>query len=434
MTRTRSISKELNDLAGQEVLVKGWLHTIRELGKVNFLIVRDGWGFIQCVIDKTAIVELRDIQSESIIEVIGTVVEAKQAPNGVELHNCQIVVIEAVTEQLPFELNQKRVKAKLDTFLNHAQLGFRHPKRKALLQLAAGVMAGFRHILTANDFIEIQSPKLVASATEGGANVFEVGYFGKPAYLAQSPQFYKQMMVGIFERVFEVGPVFRAEPHDTSRHINEYVSLDIEFGFIEDHTTVMAMATTVIKGIFIHLAENYSQPLNLLDISIPVLPYNLPAISFSDAQDYIYRQYKEDCRGEADLAPHHERWLGEWAKKEYNSDFLYVTGYPMTKRPFYTHPNPNNPKFSNSFDLLFRGAELITGGQRLHSYPDYLQALKSRGLSPTGFESYLNAFRYGMPPHGGFAIGLERFLMQLTGAANIKEVTLFPRDMNRLEP
>ena len=434
MPCTRSLSKELNSCIGQEVLIKGWLHKTRELGKVNFLIVRDGWGLVQCVIDKTTLNGLGNIQSESIIEVTGVVVASHQAPNGLELHNCRITVVEPVTEQIPFELNQKRVKAKLDTFLNYAQLGFRHPQRKAILQLASGVMAGFRQTLTQNGFTEVQSPKLVASATEGGANVFTVDYFGKSAYLAQSPQFYKQMMVGIFERVFEVGPVFRAEPHDTSRHINEYVSLDVEFGFIENHITVMAMATKVIRGILAYLGEYYIQALNSLDAYLPNVPAEPPAISFSNAQDYIYRQHNEDCRQESDLAPHHERWLGEWAKAEFDSEFLYVTGYPMAKRPFYTHPDPNNPKFSNSFDLLFRGTELITGGQRLHSYPDYLRALKTHGLSPIRFESYLNVFRYGMPPHGGFAIGLERFLMQLTGAANIKEVTLFPRDMNRLEP
>jgi len=242
------------------------------------------------------------------------------------------------------------------------------------------------------------------------------------------------MMVGIFERVFEVGPVFRAEPHSTSRHINEYVSLDAEFGFIEDHTTVMAMVTKVIKGILDHLLSHYQPELEQLNVVLPIIPKNIPTIHFSEAQKLIYQTYGEDCQDELDLTPQHERWLGQWAKEIHQSDFLYVTGYPMAKRPFYTHPDPTHPKYSNSFDLLFRGLELITGGQRLHSYPDYLAALEQHKFSPEHFEGYLQSFKYGMPPHGGFAIGLERFLMQLTGVANIKEVTLFPRDIKRLSP
>jgi nondiscriminating aspartyl-tRNA synthetase len=434
MSNERVLSTQIGAYVGQQIMVQGWYHNLRELGSVNFLIVRDGWGLVQCVVDKEVVAHLRAVQVESIIAVTGTVTAVAQAPNGLELQDCRLTLIEPVTEQIPFEINQKTVQAGLDTFLSHAQIGLRHPQRKALLRLGAGIMAGFRETLTAAQFTEIQSPKLVASATEGGANVFAVKYFEQQAYLAQSPQFYKQMMVGIFERVFEVGPVFRAEPHSTSRHINEYVSLDVEFGFIQDHTTVMAMVTQVIGGILAHLAE-YNQPeLKLLKLSLPTLPAQPPQIHFADAQQLILERYGEDSRGEPDLAPQHERWLGEWAKTEYDSDFLFVVGYPMVKRPFYTHPDPARPQYSNSFDLLFRGLELITGGQRLHRYADYLAALENRGLTTAGFETYLDVFRYGMPAHGGFAIGLERFLMQLTGAANIKEVTLFPRDMNRLTP
>ena len=434
MSQNRTLSTEVPARIGQTVTLKGWLHNLRELGNVNFLILRDGWGIVQCVVDKTVVAQLKTVQVESIIMATGIVVTAKQAPNGVELHDCRVVVIEPVREQLPFELNQPKIKAGLDTFLTYAQLGLRHLEHKALLRLGAGIMSGFRQTLLQAGFTEIQSPKLVASATEGGANVFKVDYFGQLAFLAQSPQFYKQMMVGVFERVFEVGPVFRAEPHSTSRHINEYVSLDVEFGFIEDHTTVMAMATRVINGILTYLREHYQPELNRLNLTLPDLPESPPVIHFAEGQQLIYELYGEDCRGEPDLAPQHERWLGEWAKKEYDSDFLFVAGYPMEKRPFYTHPDPHRPGYSNSFDLLFKGLELITGGQRLHSYPDYLAALERRGLTTAGLEAYLNTFRYGMPPHGGFAIGLERFVMQLTGLPNIRQATLFPRDINRLEP
>ncbi|MGH2543929.1 MAG: aspartate--tRNA(Asn) ligase, partial [Ardenticatenaceae bacterium] len=278
------------------------------------------------------------------------------------------------------------------------------------------------------------TPKMVASATESGANVFQIDYFGTPAYLAQSPQFYKQIMVGLFERVYEVGPVFRAEPHDTTRHTNEYVSLDVEFGFIEDHFTVMRLLREVLAGIGDYLGTHHNAGLELLDLTLPSVPAEIPHIHFRDAQALILERHGVDVRGEPDLSPQDERWLGEWAQETFGSDFLFVTGYPMVKRPFYTHPDPADAQWSNSFDLLFRGTELVTGGQRLHRYDDYLRVLDLAGHPIAPFETYLEAFRYGMPPHGGFAIGLERLLMQLTGAPNIRLVTLFPRDMNRLTP
>jgi nondiscriminating aspartyl-tRNA synthetase len=306
--------------------------------------------------------------------------------------------------------------------------------RRAAFRLSAGVMAAFRAALNARGFTEIQTPKFVAAATESGANVFAVDYFGQPAYLAQSPQFYKQIMVGVFERVYEVAPVFRAEPHDTIRHLSEYVSLDVEFGFIENHFTVMALLRDVLAHIFASLRENYAADLALAGADLPSVPAAIPHLHFTAAQEWIYRAHGVDVRGEPDLSPQDERWLGEWAQREHGSDFLFVSGYPMVKRPFYTHPDPARPEYSNSFDLLFRGQELVTGGQRLHRYADYLASLQSRGLSAAPFASYLDAFRYGMPAHGGFAIGLERLLMQLVAAPNLRLTTLFPRDLNRLTP
>jgi nondiscriminating aspartyl-tRNA synthetase len=284
------------------------------------------------------------------------------------------------------------------------------------------------------DFTEIQTPKIVAAATEGGANVFALDYFGRPAYLAQSPQFYKQIMVGVFERVFEVGPVFRAEPHDTPRHLNEYVSLDAEMGFIRDHTDVMARLTRVIEGMIEAIRSDAASAVSTLGILLPEVPSTIPSVHFADAQEMIARETGEDVIGEPDLAPAHERFLGDWARREHASDFLFVTGYPMVKRPFYTHPDPHNPTYSNSFDLIFRGMELVTGGQRLRLYADYLAALHSRQLDPSPLEGYLTAFKYGMPPHGGFAIGLERWVARLVEAANVRETTLFPRDLHRLTP
>jgi nondiscriminating aspartyl-tRNA synthetase len=428
-------TKEAGEHLGQEICLTGWLHQLRRLGGISFIVVRDGWGMIQAVTEnEDDVAVLAGLSVESVIRLAGTAIATPQAPGGIELHHPTINIITPVTESPPLPLNKPHIKAGLPTLLDHAVVVNRHPQRRAIFKLAAGVMAGFRETLQAEQFTEVQTPKIVASATEGGANVFTVNYFGTPAYLAQSPQFYKQIMVGVFERVFEVGPVFRAEPHDTSRHINEYVSLDVEFGFIEDHFTVMAMVQRVIEGILATLTAVYPTELALLQTNLPTIPATIPHIHFAAAQELIWQTHGVDVRGEPDLSPQDERWLGEWAQTEHSSDFLFVVGYPMVKRPFYTHPDPTNPTYSNSFDLLFRGTELVTGGQRLHLYLDYLAALDAAHLPTAPFESYLEAFRYGMPPHGGFAIGLERFLMQLLGFANIREVTLFPRTLNRVSP
>ena len=428
---------EVSSHVGERVRVMGWLHSLRQLGGINFLVIRDGWGIVQAVAETEAeLAPLREREAgvESVVAVEGWVISEPQAPGGIELHDLHIEVITLVTEVPPVSLNKRKITANSTTVLDHAVVTNRHPTRRAILRLGAGAMAGFRSTLVAKGFTEIQTPKIVASATESGATVFKLDYFGRPAYLAQSPQFYKQIMVGVFERVFEVGPVFRAEPHDTARHLNEYVSLDVEFGFIENHFTVMALLRDVIAGILTTFSEHYAAELELLQVQVPAIAQEVPHIHFSDAQELIFQRYGTDVRGEPDLSPQDERWLGEWAQQEFGSDFLFVTGFPMRKRPFYTHPDPERPEYSNSFDLLFRGTELVTGGQRLHRYGDYLAALEKANLPLEPFESYLEAFKYGMPPHGGFAIGLERLLMQLTGISNIKLATTFPRDLTRLTP
>ncbi len=432
----RIYTTEVAAHVGERVQVAGWLHALRRLGGINFLILRDTRGTIQIVLDTPeALAALEGLLPETVLTATGTVVAEPQAPGGIEIHGPAFEILSPVRDALPFPLNKPEVKATLPTFLDHAVIGHRHPARRSVMRLQAGIMAGFRATLTGLGFTEIQTPKLVGSATEGGANVFTVDYFGRPAYLAQSPQFYKQIMVGVFERVFEVGPVFRAEPHDTIRHINEYVSMDVEMGFIRDHRDVMAVLTQVVRGILGHLQAHYAPELAAVNAVLPATPETFPAIYFPEAQELILRLHGEDCRGEPDLAPQHERWLGEWARQEYGSDFLFVTGYPMAKRPFYTHPNPADPAYSNSFDLLFRGTELVTGGQRLHLYQAYLDSAAARGYTDlTAFETYFETFKYGMPPHGGFAIGLERFIMQLLGLDNVRLATLFPRDINRLAP
>lgn len=432
MERIRT--SEAAGFVGREVRLQGWLHQFRALGKVNFLIVRDGWSTFQALVDdETTLATLHGVGVESIIEVRGRIVAEPQAPGGAELHETRVTILEAIHEPPPVELNKREMRAALDTFLEQAAVGLRHPKRRAILRIEAAMIAGFRAHLGAQGFTEIHTPKILGTATEGGANVFTVDYFGQPAFLSQSPQLYKQMAVGFFERVFEVGPVFRAEPHATTRHLASYVSLDAEFGFIEDHRTVMAMLTGTIAAM-VEAARALPDALALAGAAVPDVSATIPAIAFPDAQELLLARHGLDCRGEPDLAPEHERLLGAWALEEYGSDFLFVTGYPLAKRPFYTHPDPVDPRRSNGFDLLFRGLELVTGGQRLHRHADYLAALASRGMSPEPFADYLKVFRYGMPKHGGFAIGIERFLMQLLGLPNVRLAALFPRDLNRLVP
>ncbi|MGI8916286.1 MAG: aspartate--tRNA(Asn) ligase [Chloroflexota bacterium] len=426
---------QLQEHIGERVRMAGWLHRLRRLSNIGFLILRDGQGTAQIVVDDEAALEqLAALHLESVLMVEGLVVAEAQAPGGVEIHAPVVQILSPGQAALPFDLFRPTIKAQLPTVLDHAAVALRHPRQRAIFRLSAAATHGFRATLRESHFVEIQTPKIVGQATEGGANVFSVDYFDRRAYLAQSPQFYKQIMVGVFERVFEVGPVFRAEPHDTPRHINEYVSLDAELGFIADHTTVMAVLSQTMRGMLATLAKEAGDALRLLKIDLPVVPATIPVLHFADALDLVSRATGEDVRAEPDLAPTHERWLGEWAQREYGSDFLLVTGYPLAKRPFYTHPDPQRPQYSNSFDLLFRGLEVTTGGQRLHVYQDYLVALRARGQDAEPLAWYLEAFRHGMPPHGGFAIGLERWIARLVNVPNVRETTLFPRDLQRLTP
>jgi nondiscriminating aspartyl-tRNA synthetase len=432
----RVLSSELSSHAGERIMMAGWMHRIRRLGSgMIFVHLRDRSGICQIVVEAPeAVASIDGLLVESVIQVEGMVVAEPQAAGGYELHDPSFTVLSPVTEALPFPINKPVINAHLDTFLDNAMIGLRAPSKQAVFKLSAAVAHGFREVLDGKGFTEVATPKITGSASESGATVFAIEYFGKQAYLAQSPQFYKQMMVGVFERVYEVAPVFRAEPHQTVRHLNEYVSMDAEMGFIKDHTTVMGLLTDVIRGILSYLTTHCTKELELLKVEIPLAPEAFPHVYFPDAQQWIFEHHGEDCRGEPDLAPQHEKWLGEWAKETFQSDFLFVTGYPMVKRPFYSAPNPEDPRYSNSFDLLFRGTELVTGGQRLNKFDDYARALESRGMTQEAVAAYLETFRFGMPPHGGFAIGLERFIMQLTGLTNLREAALFPRDMERLQP
>jgi nondiscriminating aspartyl-tRNA synthetase len=418
------------------VQLKGWLLNHRALSRVDFVILRDGQGVCQIVVnDPDQRAEAARWLDETVFEVEGTPKLNEQAPGGIEVVDPTFRLVVATPEPPPVNLRVPELREQLPYLLDHAAVSLRHPRRRAMLRLGALSLAGMRATLDRAGFVEIQTPKIVASATETGANVFRLDYFGRPGYLAQSPQFYKQMLVGVFERVYEIGPVFRAEPHDTVRHLAEYVSLDVELGFIDDHFSVMAVLRDVIAGMVDRMREGGTHELDLLDLVLPEVPAEIPHLDFVTAQELI--EAKTDERGvvgQPDLAPAHERFLGEWAKREHDSDFVFVVGYPMSKRPFYTHPDPARPEYSNSFDLIFRGLELVTGGQRLHRHEDYVRMLEAAGQDLGPYEPYLEAFKYGMPPHGGFAIGWERWMARLIEASNIRETTIFPRDINRIQP
>ena len=425
----RTLSAALPAAVDQMVVIEGWVHRRRRLATVTFLIVRDRAGLTQVVAtDEPTRAVIDALSEETVVRVQGTAAASPKAPSGVEITAPSITVLSEAAATPPIELWRPQLSAALPTLLDHGALSWRHLRQRAIWQVAAASMRGFRAALDAADFTEIATPKLVAASTESGADVFEVDYFGRPAYLAQSPQFYKQMMVGVFERVYEVAPVFRAEPHDTVRHLAEYVSLDAELGFITDHRDVLAVLREVLATMVETIAAT-GETVTLAGARLPVVPEAIPVIHFTEALALVGADPDE-----SDLAPEHERALGRWALAEHGSDFLAVEGYPALKRPFYTHPQPSDPQWTNSFDLLFRGLELVTGGQRLHHRADYDAALAARGQSAEAYGSYLETFRHGMPPHGGFAIGLERWVARLTEADNIRRTTLFPRDLHRLTP
>ncbi|MEV8636774.1 aspartate--tRNA(Asn) ligase [Streptosporangium sp. NPDC051023] len=431
----RTLAAELPRHIGRQVTVQGWLHRRRTLKSVVFLILRDRSGLVQAVVtEPEAMAAAEGHPEETVLRITGTATANPQAPGGVEVTSPEVAALSGPAEAPPFDLYRPAVPATLPTILDHAPAALRHPLLRAPHVISAASVAGFRATLDALGFTEIHTPKVVASATESGANVFAIDWFGTRAYLAQSPQFFKQAMVGVFERVYETGPVFRAEPHDTARHLAQYTSLDAELGFVTDHREVMAVLREVLAGMTAAVGNRAGEACALLGVELPDVPERIPEIHFAQAQELLAAHTGEDPRGEPDLAPAHERWLSEWALREHGSEFLFVTGYPMAKRPFYTHPEPGRPQYSNSFDLLFRGLELVTGGQRLHRHEDYLAALAARGESPEPYAGYLAAFRHGMPPHGGFALGLERWTARLTGADNIRRATLFPRDLHRLTP
>ena len=432
--KNRVFINELKSNIGKKVTVGGWVHNIRDQGKLNFVLLRDRTGIVQIVTDDTT-VRSNDLRNETVIFATGTVIEDERAENGIEIRLEAVEVLSRPVKPLPILVNDKAdyQKLELETILNNRVLSLRNPRRNKIFKLQASIIDCFRTFFREKGFTEITTPKIIATGTEGGTQLFTVDYFDKLAFLAQSPQFYKQMLVGAgYERVFEVGHVYRAEEHNTSRHLNEYVSLDYEMGFIDDENDVMDMEEEFIKYLFEEINRRHGDILTTYGQNLPI-PEKIPRIPVKESCEILEKEYNKVTKG-YDLDPEGEKLICDWAKKNYNTELLFLTEYPKNKRPVYTMPLETNPDFTRSFDLLFRGLEITTGGQRIHDYNMLVEAFKSRRLNVEDFNYYLDTFAYGMPPHGGLAIGLERITQQILGLSNIREASIFPRDRNRLTP
>lgn len=426
----RTLISELNNSIGRDAILYGWVYRIRKLSKVAFIILRDRTGIVQCVADPKNI-DITGLKLESVVKITGKVVEGNNAVGNVEIQVKGMEVISAVKCDLPFEINGSDINASLDILLDNRVLSIRNPKISSIFKIQACLSQGFCEYLTGKGFTQVYTPKIVQEGAEGGTALFEVKYFENKAYLAQSPQFYKQMMVGSgFERVFEVGHVYRAEEHNTVRHLNEYVSMDFEMGFINDEKDIMEMETGLLKYMLDKLKSRCSKELESFNAAVPEIKDSIPFMRLSEAIDILNREYGKNLEG--DLDPEGEKLIGEYAHNKLGSEFIFLTHYPRYKRPMYAMPAEET--LTHSFDLLFRGLEITTGGQRIHDYDMLKASMESRGLNPDNYESYLNTFKYGMPPHGGLAIGLERLTAQILGLKNIREATLFPRDRDRLTP
>ena len=334
---------------------------------------------------------------------------------------------------MPLAISKWKLNTSLEAKLNYRPLSLRNLKERAKFRIQEGIARGFCEFLTSQGFTQIRTPKIGAKGAEGGSNVFKLDYFHRPAVLAQSPQFYKQMMVGVFDRVFETGPVFRAEKHNTKRHLNEYTSLDFEMGFIDSFQDIMAMETGFLQYTMELLKKDYKTELDMLDITLPKVD-EIPQVRFDEAKRLVAEKYNRQIRNPYDLEPEEEALIGRYFEEEYGADFVFVTHYPSKKRPFYAMDDPDDKTFTQSFDLLFKGLEVTTGGQRIHEYQMLLDKIEAKGMTTEGMDQYLDIFKHGMPPHGGLGIGLERLTMKLIGEDNVRETCLFPRDLSRLEP
>ena len=433
-TRARALAGELAGHVGEEVRLQGWVLTRRDLGGVGFLLLRDRSGVVQCVVER-AVVDRAGLGGlplhESYVGVEGRVSAHAKAPGGVEVHVSRLEVVSEAVAPPPVELAKEEWHANPDTLLAYRHVTVRSPRSRAALKVQAVLVRAFRAELDARGFTEVFTPKLVSAGAEGGANLFEVDFYGRRAYLAQSPQLYKQIMVGVFERVYETAPVYRAEKSHTSRHLSEYLSLDAEFGPIEDDGDVMELQERVVKGMLRAAVDSCRAELALFDAEPPALDAPVPRIPMLEARELVRERYGHASGGK-DLDPEAERLIGRWAKEEHGSDLVFVTRFPQAARPFYTYPEEDG--LTRGLDLLFRGVEITSGGQRAHRYEVLVAELEKRGMDAADFADYLEVFKHGMPPHGGFAIGAERLTALLLGITNVRFARAFPRDAQRLTP
>lgn len=419
---------------GKSVKVNGAVHTIRDMGEVAFIVLRKREGLLQCVYEegKTQF-DLKDLKEAATIEVEGTVKPEERALHGFEIRLDKITVLSEPAAPMPLAIAKWKLNTSLEANLNNRAIALRNVRERAKFRIQEGVVRGFRDFLYSQGFTEIHTPKIGAKSAEGGANLFRLEYFHRPAVLQQSPQFYKQMMVGVFDRVFETAPVFRAEKHNTKRHLNEYTSLDFEMGYIDGFEDIMAMETGFLQYTMALLQKDYAEELRLLGVTLPKVD-QIPTVRFDEAKEKVAEKYHRQIRNPYDLEPEEEALIGQYFKEEYDADFVFVTHYPSKKRPFYAMDDPSDPTYTLSFDLLYQGLEITTGGQRIHDYNKLMEKIEKRGMESEGMEQYLSVFKHGMPPHGGLGIGLERLTMKLVGEDNVRETTLFPRDLSRLEP
>ena len=428
---------QFGNYENQEITVTGTVHNIRMMSDFAFVILRTARETIQCVYAES-FSDYRmpaELKEECAVKLTGKVVAGETRDGGkryeLQIHDIEILSYPA--DIPPVVITKKQVQCDLNTNLDYRPVTLRNPRERAIFKLQEGIQRGFREFLTLQNFTEVHTPKINFAGAEGGTNVFKLDYFGKQVYLAQSPQLYKQALVGVYERVFEIAPVFRAEHHDTSRHLNEYISMDFEMGFIDSFEDIMNMETGALKYIMNLLKTEYANEVALLHADIPEIT-EIPVIKFMDAKQVIMKQFKYQPTDMKDFDPAEEEMLGKYAKKKFNSDFIFVTHYPSKKRPFYTMDDPEDPEYTLSFDLLFRGLEITSGGQRVHDYNEQVEKMKRLGMDPEQFETYLMLHKYGAPPHGGLGLGLERLTMHLLGFKNVREATMFPRDINRVTP
>jgi nondiscriminating aspartyl-tRNA synthetase len=442
-TEKRTLAKNTPQEVGKEVLLQGWVHSRRDHGKLTFIDLRDRSGLVQVVfhpqVSEEAHTVATGLRGEFVVSIKGNVkarperlVNPKLESGTVEIEAMHVEIL-AEAAPLPFDMGGEELNLELPTLLDHRALSFRHPKVQAIFKVQAVIIDAFREFMKSEEFFEFQAPSIAPAVAEGGAEVFQIKYFEHKAYLSQSPQLYKQIVMSAFERVFSVNKIFRAEPSVTTRHLTEVISLDAEMAFISSWEDVRDMAEATVRYIFEDLEKRCKKELEMFNVVLPTMIEKTPSLSLREAQEKIFKHSGRDTRGEKDLNPEDEREICSIIKEETGSDLVFIYGYPTKKKPFYVYPNPDDPEYNEGMDLLCRGVEWLSGGRRINDYEQLLTHVKEWGMDPEKISMFLEAFKYGVPPEGGFAFGAERITMQILGLQNVREAAMFPRDMERID-